>query len=112
MSVGEQTGLDATQLIRASRLSARVDNNAVGDGFQLYLHSFIVARDGQWVVIQQGMNSKTGMARRYHWHSAFLKSFIEAPHSGIAGHIIRNSLPPFRNTCARHERMALRLQRM
>jgi uncharacterized protein len=85
VAVGERTGLDATELIRASRLSARVDNNAVGDGFQLYLHSFIVARDGQWVVVQQGMNDQTGMARRYHWHSAALKSFIEAPHSGIAG---------------------------
>jgi uncharacterized protein len=83
--VGERTGLDADQLIRASRLSARVDNNAVGDGFQLYLHSLIVARNGQWVVVQQGMNDQTGMARRYHWHSAALKSFIEAPHSGIAG---------------------------
>jgi uncharacterized protein len=85
VSVGEQTGLDASNLIRTSRLSARVDNNAVGDGFQLYLHSFIVASDGQWVVIQQGMNGQTGMARRYHWHSAALKSFIEAPHTGIAG---------------------------
>ena len=83
--VGEQTGLDANNLIRASRLSARVDNNAVGDGFQLYLHSLIVASDGQWVVIQQGMNGQTGMARRYHWHSAALKSFVEAPHTGIAG---------------------------
>lgn len=85
VSVGEQTGLDANYLIRASRLSARVDNNAVGDGFQLYLHSFIVASDGQWVVIQQGMNGQTGMARRYHWHSAALKSFVEAPHTGISG---------------------------
>lgn len=58
--VGEKTGLDADQFVRASRLSARVDNNAVGDGFQLYLHSFIVARDGQWVVVQQGMNDATG----------------------------------------------------
>ncbi|HEY4312173.1 MAG TPA: DUF763 domain-containing protein [Pirellulales bacterium] len=85
ISVGEDTGLDANALVRASRLSARVDNNAVGDGFQLYLHSFIVARNGQWVVVQQGMNVQTGMARRYHWHSQRLKSFIEAPHSGIAG---------------------------
>jgi uncharacterized protein len=84
-AVGERTGLNATELIRVSRLSARVDNNAVGDGFQLYLHSFIVASDGQWVVVQQGMNDQTGMARRYHWHSAALKSFVEAPHSGIAG---------------------------
>jgi uncharacterized protein len=85
VAVGERTGLNASELIRASRLSARVDNNAVGDGFQLYLHSFIVARDGQWVVIQQGMNDQTGMARRYHWHSAALKSFVASPHSGIAG---------------------------
>lgn len=84
-AVGERTGLDATQLVRASRLSARVDNNAVGDGFHLYLHSFIVTREGQWVVIQQGMNGQAGMARRYHWHSAALKSFVEAPHTGIAG---------------------------
>jgi uncharacterized protein len=85
VSVGERTGLNANELIRSSRLSARVDNNAVGDGFQLYLHSFIVASNGQWVVVQQGMNDQTGMARRYHWHSAVLKSFVEAPHSGIAG---------------------------
>src|SRR4051812_19979036 len=85
VSVGERTGLDAKGLTRASRLSARVDNNAVGDGFQLYLHSFIVASNGQWVVVQQGMNDLTGRARRYHWHSAALKSFVEAPHSGIAG---------------------------
>jgi hypothetical protein len=85
VSVGERTGLDADALIRASRLSARVDNNAIGDGFQLYLHSFIVAHDGQWVVVQQGMNDQNGMARRYHWHSRDLKSFIQAPHSGIAG---------------------------
>src|SRR3954462_12118575 len=85
ISVGERTGLDADDLIRASRLSARVDNNAIGDGFQLYLHSFIVARDGQWVVVKQGINDQIGMARRYHWHSRDLKSFIQAPHSGIAG---------------------------
>src|SRR5437868_8332249 len=85
VSVGERTGLDANDLIRSSRLSARVDNNAVGDGFQLYLHSFVVTREGQWVVVQQGMNDKMRMARRYHWHSAALKSFVEAPHSGIAG---------------------------
>ena len=85
VSVGERTGLDANQLVRASRLSARIDNNAIGDGFQLYLHSFIVDHTGQWVVIQQGMNNETGTARRYHWHSAALKSFVESPHSGIAG---------------------------
>lgn len=85
IAVGEKTGLDAAQLVQASRLSARVDNNAVVDGFQLYLHSFIVTSEGKWVVIQQGMNDKTGLARRYHWHSAALASFVQAPHSGIAG---------------------------
>lgn len=85
MVVGDQTGLDATHLVEASRLSARVDNNAVADGFQLYLHNFIVTREGQWVVVQQGMNSQTSTARRYHWHSADLKSFVEAPHSAIVG---------------------------
>jgi hypothetical protein len=85
IAVGDRTGLDANELIRASRLSARVDNNAVGDGFQLYLHSFIVTTEGRWVIVQQGMNGQTRMARRYHWHSAALKSFVEAPHSGIAG---------------------------
>ena len=85
IAVGEKTGLDATQLVQASRLSARVDNNAVGDGFQLYLHSFIVTSEGKWVVIQQGMNDKTRLARRYHWHSAALTSFVNSPHSGIAG---------------------------
>ena len=84
-AVGERTGLDATQLVAASRLSARVDNNAVADGFQLYLHSFIVTSDGKWVVVQQGMNGATRLARRYHWHSVGLQSFVSAPHSGIAG---------------------------
>jgi hypothetical protein len=84
-AVGEKTGLNATELVHASRLSARVDNNAIADGFQLYLHGFIVTADGRWVVVQQGMNDKTGMARRYHWHSTGLVSFVRAPHAGIAG---------------------------
>lgn len=85
VAVGEQTGLDASRLVQASRLSARVDNNAVADGFQLYLHNFIVTSEGQWVVVQQGMNGQTRTARRYHWHSADLKSFVEAPHAAIVG---------------------------
>src|SRR4051812_25456162 len=57
--VGERTGLDAHQLIRSSKLSAKVDNTAIQDGFQLYMHSFIVSDDGQWTVVQQGMNTKS-----------------------------------------------------
>ena len=80
-----RTGTDGNALVRCSKLSAKIDNNAVQDGFQIYLHSFIVTRDGEWTVVQQGMNDHTGMARRYHWHSQSLKSFIEAPHTFIFG---------------------------
>lgn len=83
--VAESTGADAEMLVRTSRLTARVDNNAVADGFQLYLHSFILARDGEWAVVQQGLNDETGMARRYHWHSANVRNFVSEPHTGIVG---------------------------
>jgi hypothetical protein len=83
--IGNRTGLNATELIRSSRLAAKVDNTAVQDGFQIYLHSFILTKDGEWAVVQQGLNDKTGMARRYHWHSPSIKSFLEAPHAFIYG---------------------------
>jgi hypothetical protein len=83
--VADGNGLDGAALARASRLVAKVDSAAVQDGFDLYLHSFIVADDGKWVVIQQGMNDGTRTARRYHWLSEDLKSFVEAPHSAIDG---------------------------
>jgi uncharacterized protein len=85
LEVGEQTGLDGAALTRASRLTAKIDNNAVADGFQLYLHSFVVTPDGNWAVVQQGMNDATGMARRYHWHSAAVRDFVCEPHTGIIG---------------------------
>ena len=83
--VADRTGLDGEALARTSRLTARVDNNAIADGFQLYLHSFILAKSGEWAVVQQGMNDDTGMARRYHWHSATVRDFVCEPHSGIVG---------------------------
>ena len=83
--VAEEKGLDGEDLVRTSRLTARVDNNAVADGYQIYLHSFVVTSEGEWVVVQQGMNTAKRTARRYHWHSVGLKSFTEAPHAGIAG---------------------------
>ena len=82
---GDFTGQDGNELARKSRLSAKVDNTAIQDGFQLYLHNFIVTRDGHWSVVQQGMNNKTGMARRYHWHSSDVKSFTETPPTAICG---------------------------
>jgi hypothetical protein len=85
LAIGEQTGLDAHHLVRCSKLSAKVDNTAVQDGFQLYLHSFIVSDEGQWTVIQQGLNDASGTARRYHWHSQQLQSFVNEPHTAICG---------------------------
>jgi hypothetical protein len=77
--------LDGNALVRASRLTARVDNNAIGDGFQLYLHGFILSKSGEWAVVQQGMNETTAMARRYHWHSATVRDFVSEPHTAIVG---------------------------
>ena len=85
VAIGERVGFDGAALARASRLVAKVDSAAVQDGFQLYLHGFIVADDGKWVVVQQGMKDATGTARRYHWLSEGLDSFVEAPHAAIDG---------------------------
>jgi hypothetical protein len=83
--IGERTGLDATPLVRASRLVAKVDSAAVQDGFDLYLHSFVVTSEGNWCVVQQGMSDARGQARRYHWLSENLESFLDSPHSAIEG---------------------------
>jgi hypothetical protein len=82
---GDRVGFDGTALATASRLVAKVDSAAVQDGYDLYLHAFIVADDGAWVVVQQGMNVGRKEARRYHWLSEGLKDFIDAPHSAIEG---------------------------
>lgn len=83
--VGDQTGLDGKLLAQHSKLSAKVDNTAILDGFNLYLHSFVVDRTGEWAVIQQGMRPETSSARRYHWHSPSIQSFVEEPHTSILG---------------------------
>jgi hypothetical protein len=85
MALGERTGFDGKALTRASRLVAKVDSAAVQDGFELYLHGFFVTDDGKWTVVQQGMNGEKRQARRYHWHSESLRSFVEEPHSAIDG---------------------------
>src|SRR3954447_9016664 len=84
-AVGERTGLDGQALTRTSRLVAKVDSAAVQDGFELYLHGFFVTDDGKWTVVQQGMNGEKRQARRYHWHSENLRSFVDEPHSAIDG---------------------------
>ncbi len=83
--VAGRTSLDGEALVRASRLTARVDNNAIADGFQIYLHSFFVTSDGEWAVVQQGMNEASGLARRYHWHSATVRDFTSEPHTAVVG---------------------------
>ncbi len=85
MAIGERVGFDGGALARASRLVAKVDSAAVQDGFDLYLHGFIVADDGHWVVVQQGMNGERRQARRYHWLSEGLEKFVEEPHAAIEG---------------------------
>jgi hypothetical protein len=85
VSVGEQVGIDGSALATASRLVAKVDSAAVQDGFELYLHGFIVTDDGHWVVVQQGMNGQLRQARRYHWLSEGMTSFIDEPHAAIEG---------------------------
>lgn len=85
MYLAEHAGLPGDELVRASRLSAKIDNTAVQDGFQLYQHNFILSKNGDWAVVQQGMNSLSKTARRYHWCSAGLRSFVESPHSGVTG---------------------------
>lgn len=84
-TIAERRGFDGEALVRTSRLTARVDNNAIADGFQIYLHSFIVTTTGEWAVVQQGLNDRSGMARRYHWHSAAVRDFVVEPHTGIVG---------------------------
>ncbi len=83
--LGDLMGFDGLALSRASRLVAKVDSAAMQDGFDLYLHGFFVSDDGTWTVVQQGMNGEKRQARRYHWHSAELQSFVDEPHSAIDG---------------------------
>ena len=83
--IASSTGLDGDALVRTSRLAAKVDNNAIADGFQIYLHGFVLTRQGEWAIVQQGMNERSRLARRYHWHSATVKSFTCEPHTAIVG---------------------------
>ncbi len=83
--VALQTGLNGDSLVKSSRLAAKVDNTAIQDGFQLYLHNFIVTNEGEWTIVQQGMNDASGMARRYHWHSQQFQSYFNSPHAGVTG---------------------------
>jgi len=92
-AIADRVGLDGDALAATSRLTARIDNNAIDDGFQIYLHSFVVSTTGEWAVVQQGMNTGSRLARRYHWHSAAVRDFTCEPHTAIVGEhagVIRN----------------------
>src|SRR5215471_8135556 len=84
-AISERKGFDGEDLVRTSRLTARIDNNAIADGFQIYLHSFVVTSNGEWAVVQQGLNDRSGLARRYHWHSSAVTDFVSEPHTAIFG---------------------------
>jgi hypothetical protein len=110
VEIGDRVGFDGPSLATASRLVAKVDSAAVQDGFQLYLHGFIVTDEGHWVVVQQGMNGELKQARRYHWLSEGLKSFVDEPHAAIEGPgqgEIVNDRPP-RGTVSAHSARAPR----
>ncbi len=85
LHIADATGINGDELVRCSKLSAKVDNTAVQDSFQLYTHNFIVSDTGEWTVVQQGMRTEDKTARRYHWHSKNIRSFVEEPHTGICG---------------------------
>ncbi len=85
LKIASATGLNGNELVRCSKLSARVDNTAIQDGFQLYTHNFIVSNTGEWTVVQQGMRTGDKTARRYHWHSDNITSFVEEPHTAVYG---------------------------
>jgi hypothetical protein len=85
VTIGERVGFNGWELAKASRLVAKVDSAAVQDGFDLYLHGFIVTDDAKWVVVQQGMNGDRRQARRYHWLSEGVGDFVNEPHAAIEG---------------------------
>ena len=80
---GEIISLNPEPLVYASRMSAKVDSAAVQDGYQLYHHNFFFTKQGSWAVVQQGMNETTRYARRYHWLSESVASFVNEPHSAV-----------------------------
>ncbi|RLI35610.1 DUF763 domain-containing protein [Candidatus Bathyarchaeota archaeon] len=86
--LAEELGISTWKTERlkyASRMTAKVDNAAIQAGYQLYHHAFFLSEDGEWVVVQQGLNPEAKAARRYHWLSENVRSFVEEPHTGIIG---------------------------
>lgn len=76
----------------ASKMAAKVDNTAIQAGYQLYHHMFFVSERGEWTVVQQGVNPEAKTARRYHWLSSRVNSFVEEPHIGIVGETVHTQV--------------------
>ena len=106
VAIGQRVGFDGDALAASSRLVAKVDSAAVQDGFDLYLHGFIVSDEGRWVVVQQGMNGERGQARRYHWLSEGLTSFVDSPHAAIEGRAGEDNIVNLVDARARRSREA------
>ncbi|MDI9615524.1 DUF763 domain-containing protein [Methanothermobacter sp.] len=83
-AAGKLFDLDSHHLVYSSRIAARVDGNCIQDGFSLYQHTFLVDADGEWAVVQQGLNPDGGYARRYHWLGSGVGDYVDSPHSGIS----------------------------
>ena len=96
--VSDRHGLPGTDLAKSARLTRRIDNNAIQDGFDLYQQYFLLSDEGEWTAISQGMNKSNRRARRYHWHSPTVRSFGESPHTGIAGIEKQQHPEPHRST--------------
>ncbi len=88
----DRTGGDARALVYASRTAAKVDSAAVQDGYQLYHHAFFFTHGGEWCVVQQGMSDATRTARRYHWLSDSVDSFVDEPHEAICCDVLGDTL--------------------
>jgi hypothetical protein len=109
----EEIGRDPVPLVYASRTAAKVDSAAVQDGYQLYHHVFFFSAAGEWCVVQQGMNDATSTARRYHWLSEHVESFVDEPHEAVccdtrvqALNLVAHENEPLRDTSAALARQA------
>lgn len=107
-SIAARLDLDAERLVEASYLVAKVDSAALQAGYQLYHHAFFVDAEGRWAVVQQGMNPQARLARRYHWFSESLHSFVETPHSGVSG-VAGLALNTVDANLAQHQRLLVDL---
>lgn len=88
----DRLSIDPSPLVYASRMSAKVDSAAVQDGYQLYHHAFFFTPSGGWCVVQQGLNDDNRMARRYHWLSSAVRSYVNEPHAAVCGDRIGSML--------------------